>query len=88
MSATDLADVIRRGEITSVTVVQTYIDRIKSVNPMVNAVIDERFEEALEDARKADALCLELEYDELKEKFPLLGVPFTVKEAVGVEGMH
>lgn len=87
MPASDLADVIRKREIPSVVVVETYIERIKAVNPMLNAVIDERFEAALNDARNADAVCLELEPEEIKEKFPLLGVPFTVKEAVGVEGI-
>lgn len=88
MSATDLAEVIRKREISSIVVVQTYIERIKEVNPVVNAVIEERFEMALDDARKADEICLENCPEKIKERFPLLGVPFTVKEAVGVEGTY
>uniref|UniRef100_A0A336M0I7 CSON005684 protein n=1 Tax=Culicoides sonorensis TaxID=179676 RepID=A0A336M0I7_CULSO len=87
LPATDLAQAIRNREISSVAVVQAYIDRIKEVNPVLNAVIEDRFEAALSDAKKADELCRKLTVDELKEKFPLLGVPFTAKEAVGVEGM-
>ncbi|XP_063710160.1 fatty-acid amide hydrolase 2-B-like [Culicoides brevitarsis] len=87
LSATDLANAIRSREISSVVVVQAYIDRIRAVNPILNAVIEDRFDAALDDALKADKLCNELSVDELREKYPLLGVPFTVKESVGVEGM-
>lgn len=52
----------------------------------MNAVIEDRFDAALEDARNADILIAQLSIDEMKEKFPLLGVPFTVKEAAGVKG--
>lgn len=56
------------------------------MNKIVNAVVDERFDEALKDAQKADILCNELSEKELEEKFPLLGVPFSAKEVVGVKG--
>lgn len=52
----------------------------------MNAVIEDRFEAALEDARNADILITQLSIDEIKAKHPLLGVPFTVKEAAGVKG--
>lgn len=72
---------------SSVRVTKAYIDRIKAVNPIVNAVVDQRFDDALEDAKKADKLCEELTEDEIKNKYPLIGVPFTVKEPVGVKGV-
>lgn len=46
-----------------------------------------RFEEALQEARQVDKLLLEGPGDDyLEEKFPLLGVPITVKEAFSLHG--
>uniref|UniRef100_A0AAZ3P250 Amidase domain-containing protein n=1 Tax=Oncorhynchus tshawytscha TaxID=74940 RepID=A0AAZ3P250_ONCTS len=60
-----LARMIRRREVTSVEVVQTYID------PQVDKLIEE--ETGGEDV--------------LEDRLPLLGVPFTVKEAFSLQGM-
>ncbi|NXI49647.1 FAAH2 hydrolase, partial [Chloroceryle aenea] len=47
-----------------------------------------RFEEALQEARQVDQLLSEGPGDDyLEEKFPLLGVPITVKEAFSLHGM-
>ncbi|KFU94001.1 Fatty-acid amide hydrolase 2, partial [Chaetura pelagica] len=47
-----------------------------------------RFEEALQEAQQVDKLLAESPGDEyLEEKFPLLGVPITVKEAFSLHGM-
>uniref|UniRef100_A0A8D2QH74 Fatty acid amide hydrolase 2 n=1 Tax=Zonotrichia albicollis TaxID=44394 RepID=A0A8D2QH74_ZONAL len=47
-----------------------------------------RFEEALQEARQVDKLLAEGPGDDcLEEKFPLLGVPITVKEAFSLYGM-
>lgn len=53
-SAVSLGRKIRIGELKSEEVVQAFIDRIREVNPILNAVVDHRFEEALEEARKLD----------------------------------
>lgn len=46
-----------------------------------------RFEEALQEARQVDQLLAEGPGDgSLEEKFPLLGVPVTVKEAFSLHG--
>ncbi|KAM4696856.1 fatty-acid amide hydrolase 2-like isoform 1-T1 [Rhinophrynus dorsalis] len=87
--ATVLAERIRRGELKSSALVQSFISRIRQVNPSLNAVVCERFEEALQEARNVDNLVSGTE-DEvmLKVKYPLLGVPFTVKEAFALQGMR
>lgn len=87
ISVFDLAEKIRGQEVTSVDVVKAYIDRILAVDPFLKAVMDERFSEALEEARKADELCKNMDRETLRKTFPLLGVPFTVKEMVGVKGL-
>ena len=52
--ATELADLIKKGEIRSEDVVRAYIKRIKEVNEEINAVVDERFEQAIADAKMID----------------------------------
>ena len=42
MSATQLAAKIRQRELSSVQVVKTFISRIHEVNPILNAVVDNR----------------------------------------------
>lgn len=65
------------------------MSRIKAVNPLLNAVVMDRFDEALTEAKTVDHLLASLsreERDKLGESKPLLGVPFTVKENVMVKG--
>jgi len=71
-----------------VQVVEAYIDRIREVNAITNAVVDTRFAEALEEARKVDEeieKCPNLA--ELAEERPFLGVPFTTKDCFAVNGL-
>lgn len=70
-------------------IINAYIERIKSVNPYLNAIINERFTDALNDARKIDELLTTsgIKLDELREKYPLLGVPITVKGSISVAGL-
>ena len=53
-SVTTLARKIRKREVTCEEVVRAFIDRIHQVNSLLNAVVDERFEEAIEDAQALD----------------------------------
>ncbi|XP_068617537.1 fatty-acid amide hydrolase 2-like [Battus philenor] len=84
-SATELASKIRNKELKSEELVQACIERIKIVNPILNAVTDERFEDALVEAREVDRQIAAGEVD--FEKKPFLGVPFTAKESHAVEGL-
>lgn len=84
-SATQIAARIRNKEVSSVQVVQTFINRIKQVNPELNAVVDSRFSEALEEAKSVDQKLL-LEED-ISDK-PFLGVPFTSKESTACKGLN
>ncbi|OAD59959.1 Fatty-acid amide hydrolase 2, partial [Eufriesea mexicana] len=81
MSASELAEKIRTKQISSLEVVTAFIERAKEVNGIINAVVEDRYSEALEEAKEVDKLLQTLQYsDSLKEK-PLLGVPFTTKES-------
>ncbi|XP_022657971.1 fatty-acid amide hydrolase 2-A-like [Varroa destructor] len=87
-SATRLARMIRNQELTSEELVSAVIARIREVEVYLNAVVDDRFEAALEDARIADdeiAACNNI--PKLAEAKPFLGVPFTVKDCISIKGM-
>ncbi|RZC41612.1 fatty-acid amide hydrolase 2-B [Asbolus verrucosus] len=89
ISATDLAEKIRKREVTSEHVCISYIKRIKEVNPFLNAVVEERFENALQEARNVDAYLQSsvTSDEELEKTKPLLGVPLTVKESCSLAGL-
>lgn len=53
-SGTSIAKKIKKRQIKSEEVVLTFINRIKEVNTVINALVDDRFEEALEEARNLD----------------------------------
>lgn len=88
-SATKLADMIRKKQITSEEVVSAFIERCKEVNPYVNAVIEPRYEVALREARGIDKMIKSTDRtpEELEQEYPLLGIPLTIKESIAVEGM-
>lgn len=69
-------------------VLNSFIERIKKVNPLLNCVVDERFDEALVQAAEADSLIQSGVHTEkeLEEIFPFLGVPFTTKDCIMVKG--
>lgn len=53
-SAISIANKIKRRQIKSEEVVSFFIDRIRDVNPIINAVVDTRFDAAIAEARKID----------------------------------
>lgn len=67
---------------------QACIGRAQEVNPAVNAIVAERYTEALEEAREVDR---QLSQDPVPEELsedakPFLGIPVTIKEAFALEG--
>lgn len=68
--------------------VESFISRIKEVNPIINSLVDERFTAALEEAKAADNLIASGNKSEasLAKAKPFLGVPFTTKECLQAEG--
>ncbi len=75
-------------QLTSEEVVTAFVNRCRQVNPLLNAIIDERFKKAVEDARKVDEFLRndEMNVSELEKQKPLLGVPVTIKESCKVKG--
>ncbi|XP_037569837.1 fatty-acid amide hydrolase 2-A [Dermacentor silvarum] len=89
-SATSLAADIRNGKVKSVDLVSAYIRRIREVQPIINAVVEERFEEALEDAKEVDRLVASgtLSASQMSKEKPLLGLPFTAKNSIAIKGLR
>ncbi|XP_017886684.1 fatty-acid amide hydrolase 2-like [Ceratina calcarata] len=89
LSATASAMKIRNGQLSSQALVEAYVQRIKEVNPLLNAVVEDRFEEALNDARLCDARLRSGQVDskKLETVAPLYGVPITIKESCSLKGL-
>ncbi|XP_046673794.1 fatty-acid amide hydrolase 2-A-like [Homalodisca vitripennis] len=89
MSASQLAAKIRTGEISCEEVMQLYIFRCRRVDMKLNAVVENRYAAAVEEAEKVDALIASntKTIKELEEELPLLGVPISVKECCKLKGM-
>ena len=73
---------------------RSYVKRIMEVNPIINAVVDERFEDAIEDAIKVDERVeRELQNGQPDpgtpsiHDQPLLGVPFSCKDSFAIKDM-
>jgi aspartyl-tRNA(Asn)/glutamyl-tRNA(Gln) amidotransferase subunit A len=79
---TDLADGIRKGDITSTELVQYLLDRIESLDGQLNAFRLRCPEHALEQAAAADR-----QIKDGKEPGILHGIPFAVKDLFDVKGL-
>src|SRR5947199_6714354 len=76
LDATAQAELVRRGEVTPVELVEAAIASIERLNPVLNAVVTPTFERAVDDARAG-----------VSGSFA--GVPYLVKDlVVEVEGVR
>jgi amidase len=81
MSATELAAVIRRREVSAREVIEAHLRRIDAVNPALNAIVIRLDEQALAAADAADRAA-----GAGAGAPPLRGVPFTIKECFDLAG--
>jgi amidase len=81
-SALGAAEAIRKKRVSSVELVQHAFDHIRKVNSALNAIVLQFPEQALERARSADAAMARGQ-----NWGPFHGVPATVKESYGMEGV-
>ena len=69
LDATDQAELVRRGDITAVELVEASIDAIEQLNPVLNAVVTPMYEQAIDQARRGvDGV--------------LAGVPYLLKDLI------
>jgi amidase len=78
-AAGDAAAAIAAREVSSLELTEAVLRRIEAVNQKLNAIVELRADQALEEAARADRAGAE---------GPLHGVPITVKEAFNVAGLH
>lgn len=81
LTATELARLIRNGKVKSLEVVQQYLERIRRLNPELNALVLVLEKEALKIARERD-----IEAEQNQFRGPLHGVPITIKEQFWLKG--
>lgn len=82
LDASTLSEKIKGGEISSLTATETYIEHLKKVNAKLNCLVEDRFDQALEEARECDERLAQG-----KAEGRLFGVPVSIKEAFDVAGM-
>ncbi|MCY3983718.1 MAG: amidase [Roseovarius sp.] len=75
------AELVASGEISSTEAVTAAVERMREVNPALNAVVDDMGDEAIEEAGRLDRL-----FAENGAVGPLHGVPVTIKENIDQEG--
>lgn len=83
MSACDIVDSIKKGDLASQEITEIIIERIEKINPILNAYCTTTFDLAREMAKKAD--------DSVKkgEKLkPLLGIPISIKDEMPFKGVR
>ncbi len=81
MTCCKILQLIDEGELSSRQVTQHFIDRIKKLNPDLNAVVVHLYEEALKQADYADE-----QFAEGKRTGRLHGLPITIKECLDLPG--
>jgi len=80
-SVAELAHLLRERKVTSVTLTELALDRLRRYDDKLNAVITYTEERALEAAQEADQ-----ELDAGNWRGPLHGVPYGAKDLLAVEG--
>ena len=83
MSALEMREKIKTQELSSVEITETIIERIKKINPVINAFCTPTFEWARETAKKAD------EAVKKGEKLgSLQGIPTSIKDEMPIKGIR
>lgn len=82
MTADELQSQIREGSLTRRQIVQAHLDRIATVNPHTNSLVELRADEVVAEADAADS--------ERGRTItgPLDGVPMSVKDSYGIRGLR
>lgn len=84
ISATEIARRIRQGELSCLEVTEHFVHEQKRWNPKLNAVVENRWSDVLEDAREKDRE--RARTPDPTKLPPLFGVPMTIKEMIQVQG--
>ena len=83
MSACEMAEKIKTQELTSQEIIETIIERLQKINPIINAYCTPTLELAREMAKEADE-----RVKEGKKLGTLNGIPISIKDETEVEGIR
>jgi Asp-tRNA(Asn)/Glu-tRNA(Gln) amidotransferase A subunit family amidase len=83
MPAFEMRERIKTQELSSQEITEHFIERIKEINPKVNAYCTPTFELAREMAKKADKAA-----KDGKELGPLMGIPTSIKDLMQTKGIR
>jgi len=78
----ELNGLLRKKEISSQEIVKSYLNRIKDIEPSIDAFITILEDEALENAKKADE---KIKNGQIKD---LTGIPVVIKDNISTEGIR
>src|SRR5699024_12454186 len=80
-----IAEKIKNKSISCEKCVTIFINKIREVNPTLNAVVETRFDVALQEAKEKDKLIRGNKV--MFQDQPLFGVPVSIKESSDAESM-
>ncbi len=83
LSASEMAQGIRTRRFSALELIDAHLGQIERLNPVLNAYVQVRAEEARDEARQADALV-----STGTSLGPLHGVPISIKSCIDVAGMR
>ncbi len=83
LSACEMAQGIRAREFSSLELIEAHLAQIERLNPVLNAYVQLRADEAREEARQADA-----SVSAGNELGALHGIPISIKSCIDVAGMR
>jgi len=81
LTGSEIAEAVRTKRVSATEVTMAHLERMRAVNPVINAIVQEFPDEAQEEARRVDAKIAKGE-----DPGPLCGVPVTIKVNVDQAG--
>lgn len=83
LTIADLSSRIKNKKLSPVELTQLFLERIKRLNPVINA-----YQTLTEDHALADAKLMETEIRRGKYRGPLHGIPFSIKDNIATKGVR
>ncbi len=83
----ELAALLAKRKISSVELTELFLRRVQRHNPALNAFLTVTAESALDAARRAEKMLLGPQRSR-RERFPLLGIPVTLKDNLWTRGIR
>jgi aspartyl-tRNA(Asn)/glutamyl-tRNA(Gln) amidotransferase subunit A len=82
LTISEIAPLIRKKQISPLELTRGYLDRIRTLNPLLNAYLAITEDSAVAAARKAEREITKGNY-----RGPLHGIPFSIKDNIAVKGV-